>query len=86
MELTEQTIEQILHEQLQPKVRVDGGDIEFERLDGDTVFLGAHAECAACPAAPERLQWWCQQEFDRLVELPCRVVVTTHKPYYEQYT
>lgn len=84
MEGTERRIRQIISEHLQPKVRVDGGDIEFEKIAGDTIYLGAHAECATCLASPERLQWWCEKEFETFLGHKYTVVITNHIPYFEQ--
>ena len=83
MEFSEPHIRQIVKDRLQPKVRVDGGDIEFEKLDQETIYLGAHADCAVCPASPERLQWWCEQEFEAIFGQKCHVVITNHVPYFE---
>lgn len=84
MNLTEDSIRNIIHAHLQPKIRVDGGDIEFEKLDGATIYLGAHAECATCPASPERLQWWCEQELAKFFDAPCSVMITNRMPYFER--
>jgi Fe-S cluster biogenesis protein NfuA len=84
MQLTEKRIRNIICEHLQPKVRVDGGDIEFEKLDGTTIYLGAHAECATCPASPERLQWWCEQELKKFLDTPHAVIITNRIPYFER--
>jgi Fe-S cluster biogenesis protein NfuA len=84
MKPIEERIRNIIYEHLQPKVRVDGGDIEFEKLDGTTIYLGAHAECATCPASPERLQWWCEQEFKKVLDPPYSVIITNRIPYFEQ--
>ena len=84
MKLAEDRIKNIVHEQLQPKIRVDGGDIEFEKLEGNTIYLGAHAECAACPASPERLQWWCEKEVQKLLDPSYSVIITNRVPYFER--
>jgi Fe-S cluster biogenesis protein NfuA len=85
MELTEENIREVVRIRLQPGVRVDGGDIEFEKIDADNVIhLGAHAECATCPASPERLQWWVEEEFKKAFQLECRIRITNRIPYFEQ--
>ena len=84
MKLTEDRIKNIIQQHLQPKVRVDGGDIEFEKLEGATIYLGAHAECATCPASPQRLQWWCEQELKKFLDTPYSVIITNRIPYFEQ--
>jgi Fe-S cluster biogenesis protein NfuA len=84
MKLTEERIRKIIREHLQPKVRVDGGDIEFEKLEDATIYLGAYAECATCPASPERLQWWCEKELEKFFGHFYSVMITNRIPYFEQ--
>jgi len=85
MDLTEENIKEIVRTCLQPGVRVDGGDIEFEKLDADFVIhLGAHAECATCPASPDRLKWWVEQEFKKAFRRECQIIITNRIPYFEQ--
>ena len=36
MELTERNAINFLENELQPHIRVDGGDVAFEKLDGNT--------------------------------------------------
>jgi Fe-S cluster biogenesis protein NfuA len=82
MDPTETLIRELVAEELQPKVRVDGGDVEFERLDRDTIYLGAYADCATCPAAPDRLRWWCEKVFEQALGRRYAVVIVKHPPYY----
>jgi Fe-S cluster biogenesis protein NfuA len=84
MKLTEQNVIQFLLTEMQPKIRVDGGDVAFERLDGTTIHLGAHAECAICPATAECLKWWCEQEFSEAFGQAVTVAVHLHVPYFER--
>jgi len=84
MKLTEQNLIQFLIIELQPKIRVDGGDVEFEELDGTTIHRGAHAECAICPATAECLKWWCEQEFSRAFGQPVTVALHNRVPYFER--
>ena len=84
MELTEQNVLDILISDLQPKIRVDGGDVVFEKLEDRTIYLGAHAECAICPATSVCLHWWIEQQFNKAFEEPCEVVITKHVPYFER--
>lgn len=46
MELTEHTGLNLLINDLQPNIRVEDGDVIFEKLENHTIYLGAHAECA----------------------------------------
>jgi len=84
MESKDSSVSRVVAQELQPRVRVDGGDIEFERVDGDTIILGAYADCATCPAAPERLRWWCEQVFAKALGKQYAVVINQHIPYYGQ--
>jgi Fe-S cluster biogenesis protein NfuA len=84
MKPVEERIRNIIQEHLQPKIRVDGGDIEFEKLDGTAIYLGAYAECATCPASPERLQWWCERELQKFLDTPHSVVIINRIPYFER--
>lgn len=84
MELTEQNVLNLLISDLQPKIRVDGGEVVFEKLEGSTIYLGAHAECAICPATAVCLHWWIEQQFNKAFEEPCTVVITKHVPYFER--
>ena len=84
MKLTEQNVIKFLITELQPKIRVDGGDVEFEKLDDATIHLGAHAECATCPAATECLKWWCEQEFSQAFEKNITVTIHNRIPYFER--
>lgn len=84
MKLTAQSAAEFVTAHLQPKIRVDGGDVEFEKLTGSTVHLGAHAECATCPAVDECLKWWCEQEFSKAFEKNISVTIHNRIPYFEQ--
>ncbi len=82
MELTEQNAINLLTAELQPKIRVDGGDVVFEKLAGTTIYLGAHAECAICPATAVCLHWWTEQAYQKAFGESCKVVITKHVPYF----
>lgn len=82
MQIEERVVVKILTELLQPKIRVDGGDVEFERVDGDTIHLGAYADCATCSATSDCLRWWCEQEFSKALGYRCNVVIHKHPPYF----
>ena len=82
--LTESKVIDLLDREILPKIRVDGGDLEFEKLRGDVIFLAAHADCATCPATTECLKWWCEQEFNRAFGISCQVIITKRLPYFER--
>lgn len=84
MDLTADSIRRFLEREVQPKVRVDGGNILFERLTGTDVHLGAHAECSTCPAASGCMKDWLEREFHNAFGSDCRVVVHSRLPYYKR--
>ena len=49
MELEEQ-VTTMLHELL-PMLQQDGGDLEFVKMDGKTVYLKLVGHCGSCPYA-----------------------------------
>jgi Fe-S cluster biogenesis protein NfuA len=49
MELEEQ-VTTMLHE-LRPMLQQDGGDLEFVKMDGKTVYLKLVGHCGSCPYA-----------------------------------
>jgi Fe-S cluster biogenesis protein NfuA len=84
VKLNEKNVIEHLTTHLQPKIRVDGGEVEFEKLNGTTIHLGAHAECATCPATAECLKWWCEQEFSRAFGGKVKVIIHKRVPYFER--
>ena len=84
MKFTEGNVLKLLTEHLQPKVRVDGGDIEFEGMEGNRIHIGAHADCASCPATAECLKWWCEKEFEKAFGRRCEVAIHKHLPYFKK--
>ena len=49
MEIEEQ-VTTMLHE-LRPMLQQDGGDLEFVKMDGKTVYLKLVGHCGSCPYA-----------------------------------
>jgi Fe-S cluster biogenesis protein NfuA len=50
-ERTREQIERVCREVLAPLVRVDGGELQIVRFDGDDVHIHLSAACAGCPGA-----------------------------------
>jgi len=46
-----QLIQQTINEQIRPKLRADGGDVELIDVDGDRVIVGFRGMCAQCKMA-----------------------------------
>jgi Fe-S cluster biogenesis protein NfuA len=82
MDSSENLIRNLVASELQPQVRVDGGDIEFERIDGNTIHLGVYADCATCPAIADRCRWWFEQVIEKSLGRKFAVVINKHVPYY----
>jgi len=73
-----------LETHLRPKVRVDGGDITLAEIDGDTIVIEAHADCAACPATGECLRSWLEAELSAFLRKPVTVRMRRNVPYYQR--
>lgn len=84
MELTEANVREFISSAIRPKVRVDGGDITFDRLDGQTVHLTAHADCAGCPATERCLSQWIKQQLASQFGLPLQVTIRRLLPYFSR--
>lgn len=81
-ELTESNLREWIEQEVQPKVRVDGGEIQFKRLEGGIIYLGAFADCAVCPAAAECLKWWLEKEVNRTFGGTHNIVIERHPNYW----
>ena len=49
-------IEATLHK-LSPSLSVDGGGVEFDRIEGDTLYLRLTGACIGCPGADITLKY-----------------------------
>ena len=49
----DESIEKIreIIEQIRPNIQMDGGDIEFIKLDEGVVYVRFHGACVGCPAS-----------------------------------
>ena len=70
MELEEQ-VTTMLHE-LRPMLQQDGGDLEFVKMEGKTVYLKLVGHCGSCPYAMMTLKSGIEQ---KLQELDPEIVV-----------
>ena len=52
----EDRIKAIIAEKIRPALQMDGGDIEFVALDGNTVKVRLQGACSGCPSAAMTLQ------------------------------
>lgn len=78
----EEQIAAVINKKIRPRTRVDGGDILFEKLEGDTVFIGAYADCATCPSCEAELGGWIARELKKQLQVEVEVKISKHVPYY----
>jgi len=59
----EQTIEKILSilQEIRPRVQMDGGDIEFVKLDNKKVYVRLLGACIGCPVSTYTLKLGIEQ-------------------------
>jgi Fe-S cluster biogenesis protein NfuA len=52
----EEQIKQIIEEKIRPALQMDGGDIEYVGMEGNTVQVRLKGACCGCPSAAMTLQ------------------------------
>ena len=52
----EEQIKKVIEEKIRPALQMDGGDIEFVGMDGNTVKVRLQGACSGCPSAAMTLQ------------------------------
>jgi Fe-S cluster biogenesis protein NfuA len=52
----EERVKQLIEEKIRPALRMDGGDIDFMGMDGNTVQVRLRGACHGCPSAAITLQ------------------------------
>ena len=59
----EQTIEKIavILQEIRPRIQMDGGDIEFVKLDNKKVYVRLVGACVGCPASMYTLKLGIEQ-------------------------
>ena len=74
-------MEEYINTVLRPLLQGDGGELEIDRVEGDTVFVTLRGECSKCDVADRCLKW-CEQKI--LTDRGERVtfVATRKKPYF----
>ncbi|MBQ3889353.1 MAG: NifU family protein [Clostridia bacterium] len=74
-------MEEYINTVLRPLLQGDGGELEVDRVEGDTVFVTLRGECSKCDVADRCLEW-CKQKI--LTDRGERVtfVATRKKPYF----
>jgi len=56
MESIEERVLAVLTD-LSPLLRVDGGGVEFDRIEGDTLYIRLTGACIGCPGADITLKY-----------------------------
>jgi len=56
MESVRERVQAVLHE-IMPLLRVDGGGLELERIQDDTVYVRLTGACVGCPGADITLRY-----------------------------
>ena len=56
MEAIEERVQAVLTD-LSPMLRVDGGGVEFDRIEGDTLYIRLTGACIGCPGADITLKY-----------------------------
>lgn len=82
MELTAENVEKYINMHIRPRVRVDGGEILFKRLEGSTVYVESHNQCASCPATCEGFQWWVEKMLSRQFSTKINLSIKRVIPYF----
>lgn len=68
--------------EIQGRIREDGGDIRFDRLEGDTVHVVMTAACAACPARKRTIRHFVEPALRRKFSRKLSVQASYRKHYY----
>lgn len=71
------TVEQRVHDvlrRLAPSLSVDGGGVELDRIEGDTVYLRLLGACADCPGADITLKYGIESTLSEEVPEISRVI------------
>ena len=56
MEAIEERVQAVLTD-LSPMLRVDGGGVVFDRIEGDTLYVRLTGACIGCPGADITLKY-----------------------------
>ena len=67
---------------IQGRIRQDGGDIRFDRMEGDTVWVAMSAACATCPAGRRTVKHFVEPRLRRRFSAKLTVRARLVKHYY----
>ena len=66
-------VQEVLHD-LMPLLRVDGGGLELDRIEGDTVYVRLTGACIGCPGADITLRYGIESALTEAVPEIKRVI------------
>jgi Fe-S cluster biogenesis protein NfuA len=73
MESVLERVQAVLHD-LMPLLRVDGGGLELDRIEGDTVYVRLTGACIGCPGADITLRYGIESAVTEAIPEISRVI------------
>ena len=73
MDTLRERVQAVLHE-IMPLLRVDGGGLDLERIEGDTVYVRLTGACVGCPGADITLRYGIESAITEAVPEIRRVI------------
>ena len=71
--MNEEKIKKVLNEEIAPKLQVDGGDVDFVGIEGNTVKVKLKGACAGCPMSQmtisSTVEQYLKSEFSEIEEV-----------------
>jgi len=71
-------------DEIRGKMRQDGGDIAFERLQGTRVFVCLKAACSSCPSASRVIEHFVERKLRERFGPSWTVDARREKPYFRR--
>ena len=66
---------------LRPLLQGDGGEMEFLRFDGTTLFVRLRGECSFCAKSALCIDW-CEQKILKDLGKSVKIAAEKKKPYF----
>ena len=77
-----EAVRALVEGEIRDAIREDGGDIAFERLEGDTVHVRMGALCSLCPSGPRTVTHYVERLLRERIAPELRVTARFVKPYF----
>lgn len=77
-----ETVRALVEGEIRDAIREDGGDIAFERLEGNTVHVRMGALCSLCPSGPRTAKHFVERLLRERVSPELTVAARFVKPYF----